>query len=216
MSFTVLDAIGEARAMHPQFDPRQTTDSVLLKEMDNFQYNLLDQILERDPDAYTAEQNTVLPLAIFDDGIALPSRHVDKGAEAKVGASEERLTVFIVPWRNRFAPGTGPPAYINGDTLFLFGREEDWSWADQLRFFYVPEPAPLTAKADIVTLFPDRARQVFAAKGALVMAVRGSLDPQRQIPTNYFIAQFEDRLQKFLASYTRRHKAKTFYVREAW
>jgi len=216
MSFTVLDAISEARAMHPQFDKRQTTDSVLLTEMDNFQYNLLDQVLERDPDAYGAEQDTILPLTTFDDGIALPSRHVDKGAEARVGASEERLTVFIVPWRNRFAPGTGPPAYIVEDTLFLFGRQEDWSWADQFRFFYVPEPTSLTAKADIITLFPDRARQVFAAKGALVMAVRGPLDPQRPIPTDFFIAQFQDRLQKFLESYTRRHKAKTFYVREAW
>ncbi len=216
MSFTVLDAISEARAMHPQFDPRQTTDSVLLTEMDNFQYNLLDQVLERDPDAYAAQQDTVMPLATFDAGIALPARHVDKGAEARVGASEERLAVEIVPWRNRYAPGTGPPCWILQDTLFLFGTSESWTWADQFRFFYIPEPTPLTAKADIITLFPDRARQVFAAKGAVVMAALGPLDPQRQIPLNYFIAQFEDRLQKFLMSYTRRHKAKTSYVRETW
>ncbi len=216
MAFTVTDAIKEARAMHPQFDTRQTPDSVMLKECDNFQYNLLDMVLERDPDAYVANQDTTLPLTTFESGIALPSRHVDKGAEARVGATDKRLNVDIVPWRNRFTPGTGPPCWIVGDTLYLFGTEDDWTWADQFRFYYIPEPAPLAAKSQTITLFPDRARQVFASKAALVMAVRGPLDPQRPIPLNYFIGQFEDRLQKFLASYTRRHKAKTSYVREVW
>jgi hypothetical protein len=216
MAFTVADVIAEARALHPQFDDRQTPDGVLLTELDNFQHELLDAVLEFDPDAFGASDDTALPLATFGDGIALPARHTDKGCEAQLGGTDQKVEVPIVPWRNRIRPGTGPSVYILEDTLYLFGSNEDWTWADQITFWYIPLPTALTAVTDTILLFPDRARQVFAGKAAQIMAARGPLDPQRPISLEYFAANYAQRAKSFLATYHKRKKAKTAYWRESW
>jgi len=216
MAFTVADVIAEARALHPQFDDRQTPDGILLTELDNFQHELIDAVLEFDPDAFGSTQDTALPLTVFGDGIALPARHTDKGAEAQIGGTEQKVEIPIVPWRNRIRPGTGPSAHTVADTLFLYGTAEDWTWADQITFWYIPLPTALTVVGDTILLFPDRARQVFAGKAAQIMASRGTLDPQRPISLEYFAANLAQRAKSFLASYHKRKKAKTAYWREAW
>jgi len=216
MAFTVADVIAEARALHPQFDDRQTPDGVLLTELDNYQHVLLDAVLEFDPDAFGTTDDTALPLPTFSDGITLPARHTDKGAEAQIGGTEQKVEIPIVPWRNRIRPGTGPSAYIVADVMYLFGTNEDWTWADQITFWYIPLPVALTLPTSPILLFPDRARQVFAAKAALIMAGRGSLDPQIPIPVQLFIDNMAERRATFLSTYHKRRKAKTAYWRESW
>ena len=176
----------------------------------------MDEILERDLDQFTVSAIESMPLADFAAGWTIPARHVERGLEAHVLNTDQVEPVHLVAHRSRFAPGTGPAAWILNDVLYLFGTDNDWTWAAELEFFYVAPLTELTSVADAVPLFPDRARPVFAAHAAQTMTARAQQDSNAPPDLRYFVGLFEDRKAAFLNSYSRRAKARVAYVRESW
>jgi hypothetical protein len=217
MSFTVADAINEARDKHRAFTKQHTPDRVLLRHLNNYQRRLYFFIHKRNPDQYVSVSNIAFPLATFASGSDLSglTMALPLGGTINLTASTLKGELTIVPWRRRFQPGQGPAAYIQQDTLFFVGVAEDWAHVSSVDFYYVPEPTALAAETDTVGL-PDGARLSCVCALTVFMSERGPQDKTMPIPLREFKTEAAAAEADFLDEIGRGRRAKTFVVGEAW
>lgn len=219
MPYSVEDAIKMGRDLHPSFTKQHTPDGILVTEINEYQHELLDLVLDRDEDAFiTRYDATALLTTSFASGLAIPAGyHVEEGLEATVATEQRPRKIPIVPYGNRFTPGTGPMcAYIQSDTLFLIGIQSEWTWADGLTLSYTGAPDELTLAELLSDFWPERAKATFAAHAGMFMANRSPKDVNPPVSSTFYGRLAGRRESAFLRSYSQRHKARESYVQEVW
>lgn len=178
MTLTAKQVIEAARDEHASFDDRRHPDRPLVRMLSRYQKQLLARAMERNVAPFVLVQETALPLADFDAGIALPAHKVIQHVDA-VSATDpaRKRRVEILDWGHHADPVPFPSVFIEAGVLYLRGVANSWNEYGQLRVFYVAEPVVLTAPASTFIL-PDSAESALISRTAAYMAQRGHADEQ--------------------------------------
>ena len=159
MPFAGEAVIAEARLRHPTFDPVSIPQHVALSLLNGIAGRLHGELLEVDPSLLVAQTTTMLPLATFEQGIALPPMALLLEAFAittdvggVIGRSDP---VTIINYQQRYESGVWPALYCVSDTVFLKGIAAEWAGYDRVSVVYVPVYAPVNTVREFFPL-PDR------------------------------------------------------------
>ncbi len=191
------DLIKSARDEHPTFDDRRHPDPVLLRELSRYQRELLAKIVAMDPTLAVEYVDTPLPLAVFENGIAIPAYKYPFGAQVTHVRDGRTHPVEIVSWESNTLYRHA--VYLLNGILFLCGKAHDWEHFTNIRFLYVPEIAALAMQTTaVLTYLPNAAESTLVSYLAMKMAQRGgAADGEPKPDPGVFAAQWqldEDRL----------------------
>lgn len=176
MTLAVATVVENARSRHPGFDPITHPSGPVVRFLSSYQKELLSKIIGIDPSLVASEQTTALPLASFEDGIALPTDMlyfhgvvaVDKTHTA---ANPNLWPITLIPWSQRDAHNRpARAAWQHGGRLYLSGTASSWTQAGSIVISYVPQAAALTLAGNFAV--PDLAEMVLESAAARFMALR--------------------------------------------
>jgi hypothetical protein len=215
MAVTAGDIIEGARDQHPSFDERRHPGRMLLRVLSGYHRDLCIKAVHQNEAILASSQTTLLPLAVFATGIALPAyQYLHGGTVVPVATGSDPAPLTIVPWANRFQAARFPAGYVLGATLFLLGAATDWTPYASIVLSYTPIAGELTA-SNSVLLLPDTAAATCEAALALVMANRGTADPGMPPINVGRFAQLADEAERtFLDDIFLRRGNQTNLVRE--
>lgn len=214
--WTPEEAIERARDYHPAFSDRQTPEETALRQVDTYDEELYQKVVERESDTLVSTATVQLPLNDFAAGSSLPDFMEHRGGEVIYDGGDHKEPLHIVPFRNRHSPGYPHPAYIINGTLHLVGNENDWLHIDRIEFHYVPVRTELTDLTTQSTL-PRAVLPAVQEKLALFMAQRG-LDGNGKAPVELNLTR-EDWLsteRRVLGTIANSRRADAGIVREVW
>lgn len=215
MAFTVLDVIEQARDQHPSHDPERTPESSLIRELNRYVRGLYMRVLERDSSRFTTVETIAWPLADFGVGHTMPAYVYIQGGIISFADSTELAELRIVPYRNRYTPGVPLAAYMHGGILYFCGREDDWQGTSQVAVSYAPEPTPLTARTDTVSL-PESGILPCVRWLSYYMARRSASYEQAPVPMQTFLTEWREAEEEFLVEMAHHNRVESSYIREVW
>lgn len=215
MAFTAQDVITEVRDQHPALDPERTPDTVLVRQIARYTRELYQRAVERDSTVFVDTTTIDLPLATFEDGTTLPSYVQLTGADIILDPSGAHEPLHLVPFRNRFTPGSYSAAYLLAGKLYLCGNESDWSGVDSIQLAYVPEPTLPVLLTDPVPL-PDAAKRVLVDNAAWWTARRSPTYEGAPMDVGGFYTIWKESEREFLIEIGHHSRAESVYVREEW
>ena len=221
-TLVVGDLISRARSRHPTFDDRRHPDPVLLEALSDYQGDLVAEIITKDPSVLVNNFTQALPLAVFENGIAIPAYKYPFGVQATrtFGSNTKTYPIDLVNWGE--SAHYKHAAYLLNGILFLCGKSRDWEHEDSIIFLYVPEVADLAtdtrdALTQVLTNLPDSARSTVIAFLAAEMASRGGAGPGQTPPdAASFAARWTLAEQKFLTEIGRKQTAVVGRVRDVF
>lgn len=210
MSLVARDVIDAARDRHAAFDRARVPDKGALRYLSAKVRELHGRITQIDDSTLVETDETLLPLANFDDGIdLLDNRTIASVAAMPKGTDMALVDVELLPYelRNDWrAPRVS--AYIRGNVLYLAGDASRWSLATSIVVSYVATPEELTTLRDEIPL-PDAAELCLTEAVALYMAGRvPGMDPTA------FVARAESSESRYLADVANRLAGVTYFVRD--
>ena len=217
MAVTVADVIQSLRDAHPEFGPDWLPDAVFVRFLSRYQQRLLGKIAPIKPDALVAVQTVTLPLADFAAGAPLePHLLIHGGTVHFQNANRWPEPLQFVGFDRRLErPFPGYGAYVDGATLHLLGTEEDWNEVARIEIRYFPEPAPLAALTDPLTL-PKQPLDVCVAACADFAARRAPLSSVSPAERAQFVAEFQEAEERYIDEVTGRRKVTVGQTREDW
>lgn len=216
MALVAGDVIEAARDRHKAFVRELAPQGMALRFLSQYQRELLGKIAEIDEDVLRTDTNTVMPLAVFDNGIALPANRTIVAISAlTTGAVPNSLEVALVPASLRNDRSTpARAAYQIGDKLFLRGAASDWTTIGSIAVATVPVPVPVTKSTDVLVV-PDTAERALIENLALAMALRGHNEPNiPAIDTGAFGARAKDAEQAYLTEVLNRTTGRAYHTRD--
>lgn len=221
MTLVAERVVESARDLHPAFDRKRNPDPVVLRALSRYVRELQGRVAAIDETALAVSTTESLPLATFEDGIALPpNRYI-----LSVTAKDERSTdaapwlnpVTLIPYAHRHDRGQPTAAaWVLGDVLYLRSPESMWKTQTEIGIAYIPVPEDLTSLSDEIPL-PDQAENALVTTTALVMAKRGHNDPALPgIEVTAFIRDAERAENEYLHDVANRMTGVRFKTRETW
>jgi hypothetical protein len=220
MTLLAGDVIDAARDRHAAFDRERAPQGVCLRFLSQSARRLHGKIMEIDEDVLRVEQNTVLPLADFSAGIALPANRTIVGVtvQDRSAVNPRSFDIDLVPANLRNDRNTpAAAAWQIGNKLYLRGAASDWTQYGSIAVSTVPIP-PLVAKSSDVIDLPDTALEALADAIALQLAKRGVTpkDGERLPPIvlGAFVASAKSSEDDFLDEIRNRLTGRTFQTRD--
>ena len=218
MALVAGELITSARDEHPTFNDRRHPDPVLLRALSRYQRELFGKLIRLDSQKAVIYQDTALPLASFDAGIAVPTYKYPSGAEARTSTCTIGRQLKIVAWERRTEYHHA--VYLRNGVLYLTGLESYWTDYDTIRFFYVPELAALAIDAaamSAVLSLPDAAEATLVAFLALQMAKRGGAGDGETAPdAKVFGGEWVAAEDRFLDEMGRNTQAVSSVIRDVF
>lgn len=216
MALLAGDVIDAVRDRHVAFSRERAPQGMVLRLLSHYQRELLGKIMEIDEDILRVDATTVLPLAVFDTGIALPvNRTVVAVTALTTGGVPRTLDVTLVPVALRNDPATPRrAAWQAGNTLYLRGAAIDWTTIASITVATVPVPAAITRSIDVLVV-PDTAEKALADNVALALALRGIIGEGVPAPDfNAFGARAKDSENSFLNEVLNRTTGRATHTRD--
>jgi hypothetical protein len=213
-TLVVRDLVTAARDEHPTFDDRRHPDPVLLRALSRYNKELLGKIIRLDDSKGVEYFDQALPLAVFDNGIAIPAYKYPFGLQATALGRTRPHPLDLVSWEE--SSQYRHAGYLLNGILFLCGRPHDWTSFSSVRFLYVAEPAALAMDlATVLTAMPDSAEPTLVAYLALKMAQRGGAGEGETRPDpGVFGAQWQAAEDRLLDEMGRNTQAVSSVIRD--
>lgn len=175
MTLLAGDVIDAARDRHVAFDREWAPQGMMLRFLSQYVRRLHSLIAEIDEDVLRVETNTVLPLADFAAGIALPANRTIVGIVAQeTGTNNPRtIDIALVPANLRNDRNTpAAAAFQIGNKVYLRGKASDWTRYGSVAISTVPVIAGVVKSSDVIDLWTDPL-EALADAVALAVARRG-------------------------------------------
>lgn len=209
--------IESARDRHSAFDPRRVPDPSALRFLSAYRKELAGKVAAIDETQLAVTQAVAMPLAVFDDGIALNANRYIAGIMAKDNqATPEYWPVDLIPWAQRNDINTPlAAAWEYGGKLYLRGPSTVWRNITELGIALVPSmDTDLAALTDDVGLPPEAERACVEAIAAY-MAKRGHNDPALPaINLSLFTDEARKAEAEYLADVANRNTGRHFRTRD--
>lgn len=175
MAITAADVLDGARDLHPSFDPKSQPDTVLVRQIQRDARRLATKVIAIRPEQVPwSTQTTALPLAVFANGISLPSHLlVTQVTALRAGGTspQDDTPIPLVNTQQRTRWGQPwPSAFIMSGTLYLAATAADWLPYASVTVRYVPVPS-VTSSASAIGLDDDALTPLVLSLGAF-MATR--------------------------------------------
>jgi len=194
---TPSDVIDRARDLHPSFTRGNHPPKVLVRELSAWQRELLSKVQRVYPEELRLLEEIALPVDPFGDGHTMPSNTgVEEGTLYHNETEFPRTRFEILPEVQHVGRAYWPSGFVRGGTLFLNGRESDWTGYDRLEVPYIPAPTEIDLETDTSTL-PDAAMAAARFHLAEFMAVRHDGSEPAPDP-RYFATRAEGKEEEFL------------------
>lgn len=217
MALLAGDLIDEARDLHPAFDKNRNPQKIVRRELSRYVTRLLSKIDQIDEAALTIEAETVMPLAVFANGIVLPANRNVQEVVA-VDAQGRKYPVEIIPAGQRDSIRQAATAWIINGVLYLNGTAATWNQVAKVAVRYTPVAGQVATDATVVPL-PDSARPPIIAALAAFMAKRGHTDKDGDLPpviVDGFRADLRESEGEFLEEVGNSRTSQVFRVRDVW
>lgn len=203
MTFTVQDAIDDARDQHFTFNDRDHPSKALLNRLNNAVAQLRRRIMEIDETALATTQTQAMPLAVHENGIPLTTGTINViavAAQPTGTPAPNPIAVEVIPHAHRFdiGPATFACWEVN-NVLYLRSPASLWTNIASVGILSVPAYTRLTTYASAVAL-PDDCRSVLAADLAAFMAGRRKTEALSGGDVAAFKAQSAAEAQAFYLS----------------
>lgn len=218
MTLVAGTLIDEARDMHVSFDARHHPPKALLRELDRYQVDLLSRLLQINEDYLSSTLSTLLPLAVFADGIGISADHIPTRAEA-IDTHGDAHDLTLLPWAYRQDPAPRIAGYVNSSRLYLRGEAAGWTHFTRIDLFLQPRPTALTAFTGTGSALTirDGARDALVTRVARFMAFRGHTEVGTPSPnTREFDALWREAEARVVQEVANMRSGETFSVREVW
>lgn len=210
---TIID---EARDLHPSFVVRHHPNKVLLRQLERREKEMLRRALEINEDYRSATLTTAMPLAVFANGITLPTGVTPTGADY-IDAAGDRFEIQLRPWHHRGDPAPLRTGYVKAGVVYLRGIAADWNGATSVLIYHTPAVTALTTLTSVLAI-GDEAKDHLVADLAYFMARRRHTDPMlpQPVPSEFLEArtdtwhEFERHAADTLAS------GKEIFIREVY
>lgn len=213
---TVIDT---ARDRHAAFTKERHPNKAALRELSAYAKSLHGKILQIDPDVLRVDVVTALPLAVFDDGIALPAntQYVAE-AVARFPATSSRtpfpITIIDSAARNALNAPRGA-AWQVGNVLYLRSPDTLWRDFDAIALAVVTLPGDLADLTDNLAL-PDAANFACIERLASFFAGREAEETESKISTQRFDAKAEKAETEYLNTVRAALTGKSFFTQDVW
>lgn len=168
----VIDAV---RDRHAAFHRERAPQGVCLRFLSQYARQLHGKIAEIDEDVLRVETNTVLPLADFAAGIALPANRtvVAVTAQDTAAVNPRSFDLDLVPAAMRNDRNTPASAVWQiGNALYLRGAASDWTPYGSIAVSTIPIPVAIEKSSDAIPL-PDTSEVALIENLAYMLAKRG-------------------------------------------
>jgi hypothetical protein len=207
--------IDEARDHHPSFTDRHHPNKGLLRQLERREKEMLRRALEINEDYQSTTLTTALPLAVFGNGITLPTGVTPTGADY-LDANGDRFEIELRPWSLRGDPAPLRAAYVKAGVVYLRGVAADWNGLTSILIYHTPVQTPLVDKSSVLTV-GDEAKPHLVADLAYFMARRGHTDQMLPQPSvNLFAGEREDSWEAFEHRIAEMRSGESFHIRETW
>lgn len=174
MSITLAQVITAIRLKHPAFDESRVPSPHLASVLSDFQNTLVGKATQRDKGFCALSTTIALNNTVFASGSPLPAnQNVLGGSVLYTDDATNPDELHFTTFERRFDPPEFPAVYIINNTVYLTGRQEDWTDVASITLNYQPIIAALTALNNTFTI-PDGAKPCLVAYGAFEAAIRAS------------------------------------------
>lgn len=172
-SLTAGDVINQARDHHPSFGPRQHPEGSLLRVLSNYQRSIFAKIAQVNPSLCASNLFVTLPLANFAAGVKLPAFTYVLPNPTLITTNNnirEPIDLVSATLQSDFEQPR-KFAYLQGGSLFLGRRAENYDAYSQLRLQMVLTPPNLVDLKEPLSL-PDYGVDTYVGHLAMMMANR--------------------------------------------
>jgi hypothetical protein len=172
-SITAGQVIQEARDVHPLFDPRMHPNGTMLRLLSSYQRAIFAKIAQSNPALCASNLYVSLPLADFAAGVKLPSFTYMLPSPTLItenGQIREPIDLVNATFQSDFEQPR-KFAYLQGGSLFLGRRAENYNSYNQLRLQMVLTPRDLVGLNDPLML-PDFGMDTYVGHLVTKMAMR--------------------------------------------
>jgi hypothetical protein len=172
MAIAVGQVVEQARDVHPAFAERNSPEPICIAFLNRYVQGLVARVRRVNTDLLVQQHAVPLPLADFEAGYAgLPAfQEIRRDAVLRYGDVERIATQTVAALR--LMPPQWPAFYMEGSSLFLAGREADWTGATSLVVRLIPAMVKMSAPTENVPLLPDEAEGALVDQLAAWMARR--------------------------------------------
>lgn len=172
MSTTLAQVVAAVRLRHPAFDKSRVPDPIFASAYSEYQNELIGKGVERDKGFCSQTQSITVNDSAFTNGTALnQNTAIIGGSVIYTDSPNDPEELHFTSFERRYDPPEFPAVYILNGTLYLAGRNPDWTDIASVAIKYIPIAAPFTALTGLF-IVPDAAKPALVARGALEAAIR--------------------------------------------
>lgn len=222
---TAESIITQAREEGPAFTADRHPRRVAVNYLSRLQRRLVEEWMKVDPDAYVETFTVEFPLDDFQAGVEL---EVGESDPVPIDITQIRepfdlvlrrhldqpLDLHLISWRDRNRSPIVRACYIQNNTLYFTGRENQWNDVAEVRFVYTATAPDITSLREAL-LLPPSAEETLVAWLAYFFAKR-TAEAELTRSRNEYKVDAMDAEAMWLSGLRRKRGAISSRTRSVW